>query len=112
MSLQGAFYSEQYVLQVKWKEFWNLRQLKPAWANSSEAIQFSICIEKSKVIWADPKFKCCHGQPTRKLKRAVDYMDCVLELTTPCAGLEKKAELVDDVESCATQDFGGSFKTW
>lgn len=112
VSLQGAFCSEQYVLHSKWSAFWNLRQLKPAWASSSEAIQLYICLEKSKVIWPDSTFKGCHGQPTRKMKRPDDYFDCVLELTVPCTELRKKTELVEDLEACATQDFGGSFKTW
>ncbi|KAK9862502.1 hypothetical protein WJX84_005066 [Apatococcus fuscideae] len=112
VSFPGAFYSEQYILQVKWRDFWNLRQLKPAWSSSSEAIQFSICIEKSKVVWVDPMFKGCHGQPTKKMKRPDKYMDCVLELTMPPAGLEKNSELVDDLEACASQDFGASCKTW
>lgn len=64
------------------------------------------------MIWSDPAFKGCHGQPTRKFKRPNDYMDCILELTAPCAGLEKKTELIDDLEAAATQDFGGSFNTW
>lgn len=112
VSLQGAFCSEQYVLQSKWSAFWNLRQLTPAWVSSSEAIQFYICVEKSKLIWPDSTFKGCHGQPTRKMKRPDDYFDCVLELTVPCTELKKNTELVQDLGACATQDFGGSFKTW
>ncbi len=109
----GSLHSQQQILVNKWHEFWCRRRLIPAWAQSSEAIQFAICLEHAS-IFLKHGHRLPDGECIKRVLRPKRHMDCVLELKEPAFGMKPNKQLLQDLEKTASRIFGGvkSFNTW
>ena len=109
----GAMYNQQRIMMDKWQNFWSKRQLHPAWAQSSEAIQFEICMEQAH-IFQHLGHVIPGGDGLKQVPRPTRHMDCVLELTQSRYDMKLDRQLLKDLDQHASKDFGGpkAFNTW
>ena len=108
----GAPHDERTILTWTWRAFWNVRQQLPAWRNSSELLQFSICIEQSQIFSWSPSPLAPRATAWND-GRPLAYMDGVRELMTVVKNrLQADPTLTTALSGAASPAFGGAYGTW